>query len=415
MLKPLSPPASDPLLRVLFIIGAALLPWIHSSGCDSTWFAAREQRRHDAESASGAEVSGGEEDGSRPVRYVGRVRIYASADYRRQHRDWTSKVDSWIERASTVLGPSVSLRLELAETRAWEPECDPADLGACLAELRNADDGEGVDWVFGLLGAQPRFTESFDMLGVAEHPGRYAILRDIHDVHERAAIDSAFSEMREERRTEIYRRRQRHKRLVLFLHELGHTLGAVHTRNQETVLYPSYSDDVASFSDGNVALMEAALVDHFAPDPSYASLRDAASSLESIDWASGERDALLRRLAGLASRRPPPSPGGGSALPRVTVSEEGGVLHPFLIPGRTDELLSEVPPEHRAHYDSAVRELVASEYWAAWAELRPLVDLHPTNYAVQSFGCSLAMHLGQGGYIGPACDRTIQLASTQPE
>ncbi|MGB5702651.1 MAG: hypothetical protein WBM48_07530 [Polyangiales bacterium] len=45
-------------------------------------------------------------------------------------------------------------------------------------------------------------------------------------------------------------------------------------------------------------------------------------------------------------------------------------------------------------------------------ELSPLNE-YPDNYAVQHFGCSLAMHVGEREATGKACRGAIDLAGAQ--
>lgn len=388
-----------PSARVALLLGLAAVPWVGGSGCyDHAWVQAHRQRRAAAEAASGAEVTGGEQ--RRPIRYVGRVRVHVSEAFQAHHGQWRDMIEGWVEDASAVVGPTLGARLELADTPTWRPACDPAALDACLEELRALDAGQDVDWVIGLLAAQPRYTNAFDELGVATLPGRHVVLRDLSDPRERDAIDAAFPDMSAEERRTIYRRRQAHKRLVLFLHEWAHTLGGLHTRSRETLLYPSYDDSMAHFAEGNLALLEGALTDHFEGDTAHTRLRAALEAASGAQWVDGEREKLAGLLAASARPAAPPAP---SSEPE----------HPFLVPGSQEEAVSDLAPEDRARYQRAVDALLEEELSAAWAELYPLIELYPESYAVQSFGCSLAMHLSIGQAAHTSCGRVIALASEQ--
>lgn len=284
-----------------------------------------QSRNRNAEAMKGAEVSGGGFD--RPIEYVGRIRVYASQGYRAQRAGWESRVAEMVDSAGGVLGPAFGLRLEVVETRVWDAECNPESLQECLDELAAVDPGEGVDWVIGLISAVPHFSNRFDELGMAGLPGRHFLLRDLYAAGEREAIRASFPHMVDSKRKEIFVERQKHKRLVVFLHEWAHTMGALHTRQEDAILYPADSADAAEFSEANWGLIDAALADRFPFDSTYPNLREYLAASRTDAWFSGER--------------------------------------------------------------------------------------YPATYAIQHFGCSLAMQVGARQAAGKACRRAINLSAEQ--
>jgi len=379
--------------RALARLALAVSPMLVSS---CTVQQAVQSRKHRVEATKGAEVSGGAFE--RPIRYVGRIRVYASEAYNAQRGGWKTRLREMVDSAGTVLGPAFGLRLEVVDTRLWDSDCDPASLQDCLAELARHDPGDDVDWVVGLVSAVPRFTTSFDELGMAEVPGRYFVLRDLYAPGEREAITAMFPAMSASKRTDIYNEQQQHKRLVIFLHEWAHTMGALHTRRDDTILYPRYDRKVAGFSEENMRLIDASLKDRFPFDPSYSKLREFLAANDSEVWLPGERDALLRALPSVGARGPTAL---GSAPAQTVLS------------GDEDELLGGVSPGDRLRYEKAETQLEAQDLEASWKTLEPLLDRYPDCYAIQHFGCSLAMRIGARQQTGKACRRTISLAGSQ--
>lgn len=374
-------------------ISIALAPLIAVGAC--TVKQAVQSRKAAVEYTKGAEVSAG--DFERPIEHVGRIRVYASLDYQAQRSGWKTQVKKMLESADDVLGPAFALRLEVADTQVWNPECDPADLIACLAELEQYDQGEDVDWVVGLIAAVPHFTTSFEELGMARTPGRHFVLRDLYDPGEREAINAMFPAMSASKRTEIYKERQKHKRLVILLHEWGHTMGALHIRRDQMILFPNYDPEMAMFSDENLRLIDASLKDRFPFNPSYPTLAKALGDTSSDEWFPGERERLLAALGASA----PAASGPSEPIAKVALAGDDAAL------------LAGVSDEDRAHYADAKSKLEAHELEASWASLEPLVKKYPDNYAIQHFGCSLAMHVGAREAAGSACRRAISLASTE--
>lgn len=353
-------------------------------------------RKRNIEALKGAEVSGG--DFERPIEHVGRIRIYASQEYRAQRAGWEARVRKMVDSSGKVLGPAFGVRLEVVDTRVWDADCDPESLQECLDELSVLDPGEGVDWVVGLVSSVPRFTESFDELGMAALPGRHFVLRDLFAAAERKAINDSFDQMTASKRDEIYKERLKHKRLVVFLHEWAHTMGGLHSRRQDTILYPVYNADVAGFSEDNMALIDAALVDRFPFDPYYPTLREYLVNTKSGDWFAGERERLLASLGGAGAQ---PVQSSEPAPPQIAVA------------GEQDELLAGVSPDDRARYARAQEQFEARDLEGSWDSLEPLLKRYPDCYAIQHFGCGLAMHVGARQEAGEACRRAIELAGSQ--
>jgi hypothetical protein len=353
-------------------------------------------RNRNAEAMKGAEVSGGGFD--RPIEHVGRVRLYASQEYRAQRAGWQSRVAKMVDAAGEVLGPAFGVRLEVVDARSWNAECDPESLDECLQELALYDPGDDVDWVVGLISSVPRFTATFDELGMASLPGRHFLLRDLFAAAEREAIEASFPQMVPSKRDEIFKERQKHKRLVVFLHEWAHTLGALHTRQKDSILYPVYSADAAGFSDENLGLIDAALLDRFPFDPSYPRLREYLVSTKSELWFSGEREDLLARL-------------GGASAPQYRASPTAPA--PIAMAGDQDQLLAGVSAEDRALYAKANEQFESRDLEGSWESFEPLLRRYPDCYAIQHFGCGLAMRVGARQEAGDACRRAIDLAGTQ--
>lgn len=378
-----------------WVLAAFAVSLVVSQACyDHSYTQAIKSQRKAAEAAKGAEVTAG--GGlSRPIEYEGRVRVYASREYRETRSGWARRITDLVDSTGRVLGPAFAVRLELVDTSGWEPACNQARLGECLQELIAHDSGDDVDWVVGLIGAQSRFTTSFEDLGMAMTPSKHFVLRDLYDAGERQQIDEAFSSMTQTKRNEIYKERQSHKQLVVFLHEWAHTLGALHVRSDVFILHPAYDDEMAFFSEANLGLIDASLEDRFPPKPNYPHLQAFIDANDSEQWLPGERNQLAARFDGVARTvGGPPS---------------RGARHAFVVPGTTDQLLPAVAPRDRARYDQAVSQADASDHEAAWKSLSPLLGAYPDSYAIQHFGCGLAMQVGAREEAGKACRRSIEL------
>ncbi len=173
------------------------------------------------------------------------VRVWATAGYRREARDWQQRFGDLLRRAERITAPAFGVRFAVAEYREWDAE--PAGQAAdALDALEALDAGEDVDWVVGLMAALPVVTSSQHQLGAARYFSRHIVMRGLHDVAEYDALAASLTHTDVADRDALYHQRLEHKALTLFLHEWAHTLGAPHVRDTEDILSPVY-DHRASF------------------------------------------------------------------------------------------------------------------------------------------------------------------------
>lgn len=359
------------------------------------------ENRRRAREAEGAEIRASHTAQAPGAMRMARLRFYAAKGFSDQHREWKHMLTAMADAANGIVGPSFKIRFELAAVNEWTPKCDQTRLASCVDELAKLDAADDGDWVIGVLGAEPSFTTTFEHLGMAHSLGHHFVVRDVSDLAERAAIDSAFASSTQERRDEIYKRRKSHKRLTVFLHEWGHTLGALHVANDKSLLNPYYDDSMQAFDDANTGLIDASLRDLYR----YAGTHDELKAYLHGSAADGlpgeERNDLLTRLEGPPPAQQPPE--------KLASSTASGALpeHPFLVRGKEDELLLGVEQTDRDLYRQAAQLTVAGDSAAAITAMKPLGPRYPDNYAVQHLLCNLAMQLSQQATAEESCPRAM--------
>lgn len=177
-----------------------------------------------------------------------RIRVWADDQYRSQNLRWQTTFGEELAYANAVLEPTFGLHLD-AEYREWHRHAPGATLEESLAALAQQDPGEGVLTVVGLTSSLGLVSATFDKLGVASLPGRHMILRGYADLEERRAFELSLRELKADERTSLLEARRRHKTTAVFLHELGHNLGAPHEPEPDTIMNATYSAHAAAFSD----------------------------------------------------------------------------------------------------------------------------------------------------------------------
>ncbi len=325
-----------------------------------------------------------------PTKYEGtirtaRVRVWADADYRAQNLRWRQGFGDELDYANQLLEPMLGLRLE-AEFKEWDRRAPDVSLRDSVAALAELDDGADVTWVIGLTSALPLVSTSTDELGVSEVLGTHMVLRGYSDLAERKAFARAFPDLDESERDEVHDARRRHKQTVLLVHELAHTLGAMHETDPNWIMHPVYRAEQASISDRNRELMLIALVDRLR-DSSQRDPIDTAEKLvaaiESADWGgwiASEKESLVQELRA-----------------EIEAARAGMTAAP-------------VPAAAMQQYARAARLAAAGQHEDALAELEPILAAYPGNAAIRLLACEIHLAIA-----GPADAKALEVCAKAAE
>ena len=286
-----------------------------------------------------------------------------------------------LDDASDVLESTLGARLELEGIRAWDLASD-ADLKAALAESKKADPGTDVDWVVGFVGALPRATQSFHDLGMGDVVGKHVVLRAPSTAEHHDALEASYGELSDDERRAIQKGAKRHRAAVVFLHEIGHTLGLVHERSARSIMFHQYGPRATSFSPESAAVMKVAL-DSRSPRTSREAsdlYRELAATMKRAPdgvFVEDERRQMVARYEEAA-----------------TTNEANAAQHEQRAEAAARPAVPETPdltPEHRAMFVKAYESAAAGANVAAWEIMKPLVAAYPSSFAVQDLRCRIAM------------------------
>lgn len=341
-------------------------------GYDSRWGEAKRAQQHAAADSKPASIIASPGDVAAPD--AGRkslsIRVRPSSSYLAQTVDVPKRVADLLDDANGVLWPSLGVRLELDRIQPWSSDVDQ-QLQPALDALSREDEGNDVDVVVGMIGALPRQTDSLHELGMATLLGRHVVVRAASRAGEHDAIDRSFYELSQDERSRLVRLRERHRALAVFLHEFGHTLGAVHETDPRSLMHSSYDSKMSGFSGGAVSLMRVALADSdraAVASAQLAILRDTSGA----DWVAGDREQEMASLARVLTAGTEER---AAATVAVAAKQEG-------------------PPELRG--DDGVRFAQASEAFRhgaigpAYDAAKPLFAAYPNVVVVQDLRCQLA-------------------------
>jgi hypothetical protein len=305
-----------------------------------------------------------------------RIRVYATADYRAQTFEWSSRFRRLVARASAVLQAWPGVRLEIVDVRPWPRDSAGAPLGRLVEELEQLDPGRDVDWVVGLAVAVPSMPEQIHSIGMARTFGRHFVLRSLHDLAEYEVVRASFDQMSNAERERLMALRKAHKELVIFLHEWAHTLGLPHAQHYARIMNPTYHHGMSRLSETEARLVELGLA---LRDEPARWRREATAIVDGAPdpaWDPRDRDELKALLA----RAPAP--------PQPVLSDA-----------------------ERADVESAERDARAGRVDAAWTRLQPALAAHPSHATLQIFGCEVGAMRGVDPVkLEPLCARAAELS-----
>lgn len=402
---------------------AALATALLASSClyDSSWADPKRAQQAAAQRATPSalratpEVAVGADEATarKPSRRL-RIRAHATPRYAAEVVDWQRQLGDLVTDANEVLGPTVSVRLELTTAEVWAPRGPDDDLQQMLDEVSASDPGAEVEWVVGLIGSVPRFERSFHQLGLAR-AGKHFVVRAMNDAREYEAIENNLSKLDDQERHKLYRVRKRHKTTAVFLHELGHTLGVIHELERTTLMAPVYDPKEEGFSVGAAEWMRLSLDQRLGLDPAAkAPTAFGQTLLDHLEktapsWVPAERDELVARLqAQLAAAAPRTS---GATKPRPGRGSDPGHDPGASPPAAPGDLAALAAPDRRA-FDEATEALRAGQPREAWSRAKPLFTAYPDVATVQDLRCQIAMKLGLAwDEVKAQCDPLMKLTT----
>ena len=360
---------------------------------DSRWGERTRTQQHNAAHLAPAALSGSPLNSGAPAiaAKTFHLRAHATAQYSAQTVDWQHDLKEVVTRANAVVEP-LGAHLELDAMTTFTPGVSADDMDGSLDALRKDDDGAGVDWVIGLVGGLPKFTPSFHDLGRGEVIGKYFVLRAASDLKEHDAIDTAFDELSAEDRLTLVHERRQHRAAAVFLHELGHTLGAVHETSPNDLMLPTYSKTMSGFGVAPSELLRAAIARRADP-PSFAASQALAKDLLacyegplSKTWVEPERLAIVARLRSILPQ-PVAAPSTSSSTSTPSATTGSG-------PRPIEEVGPSLKEGDRPIYALAVEQFKAGQLPASWKTASPLFAAYPEVYGVQDLRCQIAMKQG---------------------
>jgi tetratricopeptide (TPR) repeat protein len=194
-----------------------------------------------------------------------KVRVYLDEDFRAQTMHWKQQIEEQFDDANQFLVPALGIRLEIVSYEMWEQRSASMSMGELAAALAAHDPGDDVAWVVGYVSSLSVASSSFEQLGVAQLLGKHVVIRGYADSGERKQLAEAFPKVPAVERNAAFDARRRHKQTVVLIHEIAHTLGAIHELDAGWIMHATYDIEMSQFSDRSRELMQISIDERLKP------------------------------------------------------------------------------------------------------------------------------------------------------
>lgn len=387
--------------RRIALLATALLATTASVACyDSTWGQTKKSQANNAAYAMPAKLEPSADGEHAPAMHPFRVRVYASPAYAAENVDHQHEIRALVEAADHVLVPTTGARLVIDRIDSWDAGTEE-DLERALDALHAKDPATDVDWVVGFVGATAKASDSFRDVGRADNPGKYFVVRAASRLADQLGADRAFDKLSQDERSRVVAARKEHRALSVFLHELGHSLGAVHEIDASSVMRPAYDKDMAGFTPESLALIRPSLARRSEPVTNETDEALATELIAVLEgpmakaWVPADRDTMLAHLRARAPKATAASP---SAVVAPPVTAAGVVVD-----------VPEISERDRPTYARAVTLAQADDVEGAWTAASPLFKPYESVYAVQDLRCQLATKRAAWPVAEPECRALMKL------
>ncbi|NOU31739.1 MAG: matrixin family metalloprotease [Polyangiaceae bacterium] len=376
---------------------AAWAVWsLLTTGCffyNSEWGEGKRAQQRAAVRAVPATIAS-TDSASAPVHQQMRIRAYATPQYMSQVVEPERRFQESLDEANRAFA-GVGVHWVLESFRPWNGPDD--DLGKALDSIESDAPGREVDFHVGLVGALPLASEDVHKLGIARPFGHHLVMRAPSRAREVDAVERNFDELSEAEREKIRGTRRKHRASVVLIHELGHTLGAMHDNVDVSIMNPNYAPERASFGPENVGMMQITVRHRAAGEWTNKDLpKDLLARLDTIGPSSSVVPADLKYMREFlvalqaqqtAAANPPP------ATENVPADVRG------------------LPAGDRALYVETKALFDRGESEKAWTKGAALFTGNPSVYSIQDLRCQVAMGRGLAYTESrPECEPVMQLS-----
>ncbi len=211
------------------------------------------------------------------------VRVWADTGVRALPR-WKDEITDQLDYAGQLLTPMLGIRLTVDSIKDWDHA--GTDPRSALAALAKTDDAKDVH-----VGDRLRHCRLGDVastamteLGASEVLGHYVTVRSWAEKPETEKLAAKLPDLDPAQRAETLAAHKRHKQVVVLLHMLAQTLGAIGEADPAWIQHPAYSSKQHTFSDRDRELMQLAIDARLGAGTDQTIAHDLIEAIEKNQW-----------------------------------------------------------------------------------------------------------------------------------
>ncbi len=317
------------------------------------------------------------------------VRIYVDDDYRTEMIRWRTRIEAQIERANRVLEAQFGVRLAVKEIEPWSRSGRTRTLSDALAELVEAAPGADGEWVIGFVSSSELFSGTLEQLGLAQMFGRHLVLRGMVSFREGDEFRRTLDALTDAERDELLHERELHRETAVLLHEWGHTLGAFHERDGDTIMSPLYGRSESAFSGVAARVVQLGLAQRVSTAPAARAdwARDYRAEVErsrSAAWDAATVEQALAAANCLEAGAPPP--GTRATADRARATRAAGARPAVGTPA--EDAFAAGRGDAAALAQAEMNERLGDPV-RAWKLVEPIAARLPERRQLQQYACHL--------------------------
>lgn len=316
-----------------------------------------------------------------------KVRVWTDPGVRALPR-WKDDINEQIDFANQLLVPLVGARLQVDAWKEWARTGEPHQ---ALAQLVEADQGEGVVWVIGYMAAPDTASKVMTELGLSEPLGHHVVVRAWNERAEAEALAGILPDLKQTERNEVLAAHKRHKEAAILLRALSVTLGGIAESEETLILHPAYSQKQVGISERNRELMTLALDARLAEETEQIIAKKLLESIEKSQWGGwveSSVDEVTKRLRNVLDQ------------------------------AKAGKTAVDVPPAAYDQYSRIKTLALQGKTADALVELENLLTAYPGNGAMYMLRCEILLRAAKDPKsteaAKTACKRVGELAPGDP-
>lgn len=213
-----------------------------------------------------------------------------------------ARVRNVIKRASRHVEREFGVAFLIHALQEWAIDSAEGNLVAPLRALRQVEADENSDWIVGIVSGTGLARSTRHDVGMSVRMGRHFVISLRDNPEEWNQLQAQYQTLSHLELGKVYEQRRVHREVSIFLHEWGHSLGALHTTDAHFFMFPLHEFVSTSFGPANADLIMLGLRMRGEPDARQGAMTWKKAVLERLSketptsWDPRDQEAARQTL-----------------------------------------------------------------------------------------------------------------------